>query len=333
MTDVTNTPAPAAEPADTTAVTDTSADEFASAFADLNAPTPAPVPAPAPAPAPTAAPAPEGDAGNPPAGSGEPSAPPSASSTPAPAPASPAPDAPSSVSLEAFQALEARIAELTRTPAAAPAPAPAPTPAPAPAPLYTTEEQAVLAKYHTDWSDVAQGESLQRRGEYQALVKHILDQVQPLVSVVQELQGRVPALETTTQYNELVKAIPDYDDVRDPVIEWVGKQPDYLKAAYEHVTAHGTPDQIADLVDRFRKETGYTAPASAPVPAAPAAAASGTPAPAPAPAATPSAALPPAAAAVVASLKPVKVGRTEPTTAADPNDFDGAWKAFTAADK
>lgn len=322
MTDITQTPEPV-----TPAVPVEPVDDFAAAFADLNSPAPAPTPTPAPAHV-VADPV-VVDPANPPAGSAL-SVPEPASSTPAAAPVSPAPDAPSSVSLEAFQALEARIAELTRAPAA-PAPAPAPTPAPVEAPLYTADEAAVLQKYHTDWSDVAQGEALQRRGEYQALVKHVLTEIQPLVNALQDLQGRVPALESTTQYSELVKAIPDYDDVRDPAIEWVSKQPDYLKTAYESVTAHGTPDQIADLIDRFRKETGWVAPTTAPA-ALPASAAS--PAPVlPVSAATPSAALPAAAAAAASSLKPVKVGRTEPTTAADPNDFDAGWKAYTADSK
>jgi cell division septation protein DedD len=140
---------------------------------------------------------------------------------------------------------------------------------------------------------------------------------------VNALQERLPGVEENVQLRDLKDLVSDYDEVREPVIEWVGKQPDYLRTAYEKVTSEGTPEQVADLISRFKKETNWVAPAAAgtpaPVPA---------PAPAPAPAPTPApanGALPAAAAAAAASLKPVKTGRTEPNSAQDPNDFDGAW--------
>lgn len=312
-------------------------DEFAAAFADLSAPAAAPTPTPAPA----AAAAPETPAAAPtptPAPAAAPAA--GAPETPAAAPETPAaaaaetPPAYVPPSAEEFQRMQAELADLKARPAA-PAPAPTPTPAaeapapaPAPAPIYTADEQATIAAYEKEWPDVVAGEALKRRGEYQNLLNHVFSEV---AKYVQPIMDAVPKLESTTQYNELVKAIPDYNAVRQPVLDWAAKQPAYLKAAYEQVTSQGTPEDIADLVDRFKKETGWTAPAAtapaatAPA-AAPAAAAPAATIPA-APAAKPGAALPSAA---VAALKPVKGASTTPAKAEDPNDFDSAFKEFSA---
>lgn len=317
------TPAPAATPApEAPAAAAPEVDEFAAAFAELQdaasapptptpAPTPAPSPAPAPAPtpAPAATPAPEGTA--------------AAEGTPSPAPApTPAPDG--FVSKADFDRILNERLEALR---AAPAPAPAPAPSPAPAPLLTPEDQAALDAYEKDWDQVSRGESLKRRIEYDHLVRHIFKELAPVIDAVNSISTNVGKVESSVQYRDLVEEIPDYNLVREPVIEWVAKQPAYLKAAYEQVTSSGTVEEIADLVDRFRKETGWVAPAgtpaATPVPAATSAAAPAAAAPTPAPA--PNAALPAAAVAAAASLKPVKTGRTEPAPANDPNDFDGAW--------
>lgn len=290
------TPAPAAE-----------VDDFASAFAELSNPAPAatatkPVAEPTPAPV-AEAPAPVVE-------------------TPVPVVETPAP-AYTPPTAEEYAALQAQLAAAKAAPAPAPAPAAEPTPAPAPRPVYSPDEESGIAAYVKEWPDVAANEALIRRGEYNALVTHIFaevtKQIQPLLDVV-------PRLEVSTQFRELNELIPDYTKVRDPVLEWVGKQPAYLKTAYEQVTSQGTPEDIADLVERFKKETGWVAPAASAA-AAPAAAA---PAAAPAAAAKPAAALPTAAAAAVAALKPVRGGRTEPTAAQDPNDFDAAFKEFSA---
>lgn len=214
--------------------------------------------------------------------------------------------------------LEAELAALKQPKAPAAEP---PAPAPAEPPVYTAEEQAAIEKYRTDWPDIAAGEALARRAEYRQIVSYVFEQVrkelEPIQQFAQRQQGR-------TQYDDIVDLVPDYDDVRDRTLAWVETQPDYLKAAFKQVAASGTPADVADLIARFKKETGYgAAPAAAPTPAA-------TPVPAaPTPAST--AALPPAAAAAVKSLRVVKSGRSEPAPGSDPNDFDGAFAAFAGS--
>ena len=193
--------------------------------------------------------------------------------------------------------------------------------------MYTAAEQTSIDAYLKEWPEVAANEALVRRAEYSTLMTHVFKEV---AKYVQPLMDVVPRLEVSTQFRELTELIPDYDAVRAPVLEWVDKQPAYLKAAYEQITSRGTPEDIADMVERFKKETNWVAPAAtgtpAPAPAPSPAPASGTPAPA----AAPRAALPTAAAAAAAALKPVKGGRTEVASAQDPNDFDAAFKEFSA---
>jgi len=229
-------------------------------------------------------------------------------------------------------ALQAQIEALKQelaTSSVAGAPAAAPAPAPAePPPTYSQAEQDALAKYREEWPDIANGEALARRAEYQQLVQWVFGQIQPHLDALRQQSGQTFE---RTQYSSLKELVPDYDDVRDPTLAWIATQPAYLKDAYQKVANEGTPQDVADLIGRFRKETGWVkagaAPASAP-------AAASTPAPAaqaPAPAAPAPAPVNPAVAAAAAALKPVAGSRSQPAAAADPNDFDGAFAEATQA--
>lgn len=306
-------------------------DEFAAVFAELNAPAPVEKPVVVEPVAPVAPAAPATPAA--PAAPAAPVVPvdPAAPVTPVvtdPAapivPVDPAafePAVPAGyVSAADFAALKAQIEEMKRTPpAAAPTPTPTPTPAPEAAPIYTTDETAAIKKYQEDWSDVAAGEALVRRQEYHGLINYIFGQLNPLLT---PLLATTDSLASRTQLQELEGLIPDYHQVREPVIAWVDKQPEYLKEAFTKVTSTGTPAQIADLVERFKKDTNW-ATAAAPAGTVPPVV---TP-----PAAKPAAALPAAAAAAAAALKPVKTSRTEAAGTVDPNDFDAAFKEAIAA--
>lgn len=209
--------------------------------------------------------------------------------------------------------LEAQLAARPAIPAVAPV-ATGPVAPAAAAPIYTADEAATIEKYQKDWPDIHAGEALVRRAEYRDLVGYIFEQVRsqldPLVALSQTQQGR-------TQYTDLVQLVPDYDDVRDKTLAWVDTQPAYLKKAYQEVANGGSPSDVADLINRFKKETGYAAPATvaAPVAAAPAAPAG----------------LPAAAKAAVATLRVVQSARSAPSAGADPDDFAGAFKEFSAS--
>jgi hypothetical protein len=183
-------------------------------------------------------------------------------------------------------------------------------------PLYTTDELAAVEKHRKEWEEVSNAEALIRRGEYHALVKHIFDQVATVYGpVLQYFEQRSPK----DQYADLKGLVPDYDAVRDQAVAWAQGQPSFLKTAYNRVIEDGSPEEVRDMIDAFRKATGYKAPA-----------ASGAPVVAAVVAAPPD----PKKLAAVTALKPVTTGRTESnSSAADPNDFDSAFKEFAVATK
>jgi hypothetical protein len=193
-------------------------------------------------------------------------------------------------------------------------------------PLHTAEEQAILTKYQEDWPDVSKAEALMRRAEYKDMVGYIFQQVRAELAPLQDF---VSTQAPRTQYSEIVKLVSDYDDVRDKALAWVDSQPDYLKAAYKQVTDGGSPEEVADLINRFKKETNYVSPAAPTSPATPGAAASTTPA-VPAKPAAP--ALPAAATKAAAKLAVVKTGRTEQESGTSDDDFDGAFAKYAASE-
>jgi hypothetical protein len=70
------------------------------------------------------------------------------------------------------------------------------------------------------------------------------------------------ALADNMQFDSIEKRVPDYTTVQDKVAAWVDKQPGYLKSAFTGVMQGGTADEITDLINRFKTETGYVAPAA-----------------------------------------------------------------------
>lgn len=214
-----------------------------------------------------------------------------------------------------------------REAAAAEAAKPEPKPA-VELPLYTADEQAVLTKYQEDWPDVSKAEALMRRAEYKDLVGYIFQQVRAELAPLQDF---VSTQAPRTQYSEITKLVPDYDDVRDKTLEWVDSQPAYLKAAYKNVTDNGSPEEVADLINRFKKETSYVPPAAPASPALPAAGAA-TPTTPAVPAKPAAPALPAAATKAAAKLAVVKTGRTEQESGTSDDDFDGAFAKYAASE-
>lgn len=240
--------------------------------------------------------------------------------------------------------MQAELAALKNA-SAAPAAEAKPEPPAPPAPLYSAEEQSAIDGYLKEWPDVAKGEALVRRAEYQQLANFMFSQFMPRI---EQLERSTSTTVTRNQYKDIVSLVPDYDEVRDATLAWIETQPGFLKAAYQKVAQDGSPQDVAELITRFKKETNY-APAANPGAAGGAAAASAKPggavsapdaaapaaasgaAAAAAPAAGGGGGLAPAAAAAVAALKPVKTTRSEPVAAPDPNDFDAAFREYAAA--
>ena len=203
--------------------------------------------------------------------------------------------------------LLARLAALVKqTPAKKEEPEPEPTAQAEPEPeIYTADEKALLSEYEKDWPDVAKAEALRRRAEYRDLVNHVFREVaKELGPISQTLR----TLAERTHLSDLHEKVEDYDDVRDKVVDWVNNQPSYLQNAYKHVIQQGTPDEIADLVARYKNETAPTQPATT--------------------TRKTEAELPATTKQAVAALAPVSSKRSTIVQADDPNDFEGAFAAF-----
>ena len=197
-----------------------------------------------------------------------------------------------------------RFAQIVRE---QPAPQPQPQPQaqqPQQAPLFTPDEIKELEAYEKDWPDVAKAEALRRRAEYSQLISYVFQQVsQRLAPLEQQTAG----VSTRSHLNDLYTLIPDYDQVRDPVLAWVDQQPAYLKNAYMQVAQQGTPAEVADLVGRYKQANGVQAPVAR-APAAPA----------------------PQVRKAAAALAPVQSARSNAAETA-PEDFDSAFAAFAKA--
>lgn len=176
--------------------------------------------------------------------------------------------------------------------------------------LFTQEEQEYLTNYEKEWPDIAKAESLRRRAEAQQLVSYVFAEVakemRPLMETVQVLAQR-------THLSDLTSKVDDYEQVREGVISWVEQQPTYLQVAYKHVIENGTVEEVADLVGRYKRETGVSAqPATAPAPR------------------KPDTELPPATKQAAAALAPVSSKRSAVAQAVDPEDFESAFAAFAS---
>jgi hypothetical protein len=192
-----------------------------------------------------------------------------------------------------------------------PAPQPAPQQAAQPEEITLSEaEIKAIEDAEKDWPDVVRAVRAESEFKLKRTMDHIFKEVakelRPLMQTVQTLAHR-------THLQELQSKVPDYDSVGDKVISWVDKQPAYLQAAYKHVIQQGTAEEVADLITRYKAETGNRAPAPAPV-------------------TKKKAELPTATKQAAAALAPVSTKRTAPVSGGvDPSDFDGAFAAF--ADK
>lgn len=184
-------------------------------------------------------------------------------------------------------------------------------------PIYTQQEIAALEAYHKDWPDVAAAEALKRRGEYRALTDFIFSQVAP---VFKQMQETIDQLSARAQYGDLKETIPEYTDALvDKVTAWAEAQPSYLRDAYKSVITSGSPQDVTDLVKRYRAETGDNVTQQtqqqqqtqrAQVPA------------------KPKAELPPGTKQAAAAMAPVSSKRSAVAASVDPSDFNGAFDQY-----
>ena len=231
------------------------------------------------------------------------------------------PPEPETVDWEArFAAQQAEI-EALRAGQKAPPAAETPPAADPPPPVYTAEETAELADLQKEWPDLHRLFSLMSRQLQVDTLNYAFSEVG---KVIAPLQSSVETYTTNDHMAAIYEAHEDYDAVYQPTMDWIEKQPSFLKAAYQNVVKQGTADDVAEMIQRFKNETGWQTPAAAPAGKAPAPAAKPT---APAQQQTELSA---AAKQAAKAMGAVGAKRGASAGAQDPNDFDSAWEEATS---
>jgi hypothetical protein len=176
-------------------------------------------------------------------------------------------------------------------------------PEPEAPPLYTAEQQQALDGFKKEWPEVAAGIELMMRQVQYETAQQVFNALAPTLNPVLDYY-QTSAVDM--QYAQLVKAHPDYDQIYENVLQWVDKQPSYMKTAMQHVVEEGSAAEVVDMINRYKMEAGK------PLAAVPAPAAKVTD-------------LPEAAKKVARSLGVVSSKRSAVPQSQDPTDFDGAW--------
>jgi len=176
-------------------------------------------------------------------------------------------------------------------------------PEPEAPPLYTAEQQQALDGFKKEWPEVAAGIELMMRQVQRETAQQVFNALAPTLNPVLDYY-QTSAVDT--QYAQLIKAHPDYDQIYENVLQWVDKQPSYMKTAMQHVVEEGSAAEVVDMINRYKMEVGK------PLAAVPAPAAKVTD-------------LPEAAKKVARSLGVVSSKRSAVPQSQDPTDFDGAW--------
>jgi hypothetical protein len=183
-------------------------------------------------------------------------------------------------------------------------------------PLYNQQELARLAQVQKDWPDIMEAVGLALRGSSIATQQAVEQRIgAALAPTFQNLQ----VVQADHQYDSLRRAIPDYDQVADPVIQWARTDksiPGLLRDTYERVITEGDVSEIKYLVDTWRTATGKSvANPAAKTPAAPAAKVNE---------------LSEAAKQAAASLAPVVSRRSTVVTTSAPENFEDAFDHWVA---
>jgi hypothetical protein len=189
---------------------------------------------------------------------------------------------------------------------------------PQPAPrLYTDEQIAKLQAVEKDYPDLVEAVQLLMRGTTVQNNAYLMNQVSQALAPTQEVVGTVAS---NYHLDSLHRAVPDYDQIYDPVTQWVTTDrsiPPPLRAAYRGVMESGEVSDVKWLTDEWRKATGATQhkPATSVTQA------------------KPGNELSEAAKQAAASLAPVVSRATAVVTSADPVTFDDAWNKWSAPAK
>ena len=137
-----------------------------------------------------------------------------------------------------------------------------PEPQPEPAkeePILTEQEIAALDEFANEWPDVNAAINTILKRERAEIYRRVAESIAPVIDpLVQNYQSTA----ADQHYNQLVSAHPDYDIIRDKVVDWIDKQPAFLKNAYMEVAQNGATQDVIELLNRYKAENNLTNVAS-----------------------------------------------------------------------
>lgn len=134
---------------------------------------------------------------------------------------------------------------------------------------YNEDQKKILANLDEEWPDVAAAYKVREEALKHELMTGVQAVMGDFLKKVQE--GLAPIVNTHLQLTEkehfaaIRAAHADYDEVVDQLPEWIEKQPSYLREPMKRVYGEpgkggGSAQEMIDLVDRFKKETGRAQP-------------------------------------------------------------------------
>lgn len=189
-----------------------------------------------------------------------------------------------------------------------------------PPPVLSKEEVETIQEFRKEWPDVAKAMDVQQKAFANDLLNYVFNQ---FAEVMTPALQQVESVAERTHVMDIYDFVPDYDQVREPVIDWVARMPQNAFRQYAvSVVEQGSPADIQGLVDQWRMFTGQQAPQAQAAPGY---------APAPRAPTVQRKAASPALARAAAAMAPVKSQRTTVVQTDDPNDYDGAFERAAAA--
>lgn len=169
----------------------------------------------------------------------------------------------------------------------------------------TEDEKQDIVTYELDWPETVKYVALQMKAARAEIRKEL---VQEFAQALQPLQANYAQTAAEKHYAGIVGAHPDYDNVYDGLVQWIGQQPRQLREAYTQIAAQGDTEDVVQMISQYKFANGLTttekhvvsSPQSRSVPA-------GT-------------------KQAVKSLAVVSSKRSVVPAVSDPNDFDSAWQ-------
>lgn len=129
--------------------------------------------------------------------------------------------------------------------------------------------------------------------------------------VLGPLQQTVSTITGNDHQDAIYSAHADYDEVFQPCMDWIEKQPSFLKKACQEVVKNGSAEDVNIMIQRFKDETKWKAPK-------------------PTPGAVKPAELSNAAKQAAQAISAVGTKRGVTPSVQDPADFDSAWNEAIA---